>query len=249
MVQGFNYSTSLDIHPDSHPQKAAMWSGPSPPDPPSCLVQRQDTVTVPPLCEPQLQAAALSVIEAAKSQLAELKLADLFSQQLRPDKSSLFISEFLFHWAGVDSKPPEPIVSASKTALHALISDFLSNNPTSAASLSEFLLPVLPCLTSTSDCDELLSRLARLDAESATGEVSERIENLHAQKRRDIQAAFTFCLTRPSGRSNEGDAPVSMSTTKAVVGSEATIHTQDSEDAEGPAAPDDPDDRDGLGTE
>ena len=68
-----------------------MYSQTNPsPDLLNCFVQKQDTVVIPPLTDPQLQNAAFSVIEATKSQLSELKLADLFSQQLQGVKKKKF---------------------------------------------------------------------------------------------------------------------------------------------------------------
>jgi hypothetical protein len=233
-------------------QKVAMRMKPLSPDPPSCLIQHQDTVAIPPLSDPQLQQAAFSVLEAAKSQLAELKLADLFAQQLPPDKSPFFISEFLYHWTGIDSKPPESIVASSKKALHSIIRDFFTTYPASASAVSDLLISVLPHLTCAADLEDIVSRLNRYDNEDVAtfSERRDSIESLQAQKRRDIQRAFTFCLSRPMARDGEEETRMSMSTTKAVIGSEATTgHTPDSDDAEGVPTVDEPEELDVAGIE
>jgi hypothetical protein len=137
------------------------------------------------------------------------------------------------------------MLNASKRALRALIREFLSAHPGSASALNDLIAPLLPFLTSASDCEELLARLARSDSEAAPpGEFrdeSDPIVLLHAQKKRDIQRAFTFCLSRH--RDIEEDARFSMSTTKAVIGSESlTTHTgtQDSEEGDLIPVPEEP---------
>ncbi|OHT07927.1 hypothetical protein TRFO_05042 [Tritrichomonas foetus] len=222
----------------------------------NCFIQKQDTVTIPPLIDPQLQNAAFSVIEAAKSQLSELKLADLYSQQLQGDQHEQFVSEFLYHWAGVDSKPPESMIESSKKSLHSIIHGFLSTHDTDPVALSELICPLLPYLTNVNDVDELSSFLTRsvcanssIQEEDAdivdlatlgtvisevsfeTDERSESIKKLQEQKLRDLQRAFDMCLN-PHQSENEiesNDIPASyLSTTRAIFGSEATTaQTQD----------------------
>ena len=131
------------------------------PDLLNCFVQKQDTVVIPPLTDPQLQNAAFSVIEATKSQLSELKLADLYSQQLQGEKRSQFISEFIYHWAGVDSKPPESMIESSKKNLHSMINSFISTHDVTPSTLIEIICPILPYLTNLSDVEELSSYLTR----------------------------------------------------------------------------------------
>lgn len=127
----------------------------------NCFIQKQDTVSIPPLIDPQLQNAAFSVIEAAKSQLSELKLADLFAQQLHGDCRLQFISEFLYHWAGVDSKPPESMIDYAKKTVHSMIQEFLSTHDIDTISLGELICPLLPYLTTNSEIEELSSFLTR----------------------------------------------------------------------------------------
>ena len=127
----------------------------------NCFVQKQDTVVIPPLTDPQLQNAAFSVIEATKSQLSELKLADLFSQQLQGEKRSQFISEFIYHWAGVDSKPPESMVESSKKNLRSMIHSFLSTHEVDPSTLIEIICPLLPYITNISEVEELSAYLTR----------------------------------------------------------------------------------------
>jgi hypothetical protein len=224
-----------------------MFSSPlQQPDLLNIFIQKQDSVTIPPLSGPQLQNAAFSVIEATKSQLSELKLADLFAQQLPSDRSAQFISEFLYHWAGVDSKPPESMVESSKASLHTLIRDFLASHDVPTATLSELICPVLPCLTSVADVEELsacLSRsiyvaaspaedgasLAHFEAFGADAEPRDAIESLEAQKLRDIRRAFSVCLSHPEERFRMS----TVSTTRAVVGSESATQGPDSEDGDG----------------
>lgn len=191
------------------------------PDLMNCFIQKQDTVTIPPLSDPQLQNAAFSVIEAAKSQLSELKLADLFSKQLQGEKAAQFISEFLYHWAGVDSKPPESMVEQSKKSLHSIIHGFLSTHDTTPRDLSDLITPLLPYLTAVSDVDEFSSMLNRtvyggttMPEEAASlvdlatlgtvmsevivsdeqGEENEAIVELQNQKMREVQSAFRSIL-------------------------------------------------------
>jgi hypothetical protein len=216
------------------------------PDLLNIFIQKQDTVTIPPLSDPQLQNAAFSVIEATKSQLSELKLTDLFAQQLPSDRSTQFISEFLYQWAGVDSKPPESMVESSKASLHALIRDFLASHDVPASALSELICPVLPCLTSVADVEELsacLSRsiyvaaspaddgagIAQFEAFGADVEPRDAMESLEAQKLRDIRRAFGVCLSHPEERFRLS----TVSTTRAVVGSETATQGPDSEDGDG----------------
>ena len=188
----------------------------------NCFIQKQDTVTIPPLSDPQLQNAAFSVIEAAKSQLSELKLADLFSHQLQGEKCNQFISEFLYHWAGVDAKPPESMIESSKKSLHSIIHGFLSTHDTDPSSLSEVIVPLLPYLTSVSEVDDVsgyltrnifatsestpeeganLVELATLGAVMSEislepdGEESETAKVLREQKRAEIQKAFETFLS------------------------------------------------------
>ena len=189
----------------------------------NCFIQKQDTVMIPPLSDPQLQNAAFSVIEAAKAQLSELKLADLFSHQLQGEKCSQFISEFLYHWAGVDSKPPESMIESSKKSLHSIIHGFLSTHDTDPVSLSELITPLLPYLTSVSEVDDVSKFLTRnvcADGAEATEEganlvdlatlgtvmseisfeaedgESERAAQLREEKLREIQEAFETCLSQ-----------------------------------------------------
>lgn len=225
----------------------------------NCFIQKQDSVTIPPLIDPQLQNAAFSVIEAAKSQLSELKLADLYSQQLQGEQRGQFISEFLYHWAGVDSKPPESMVESSKKSLHSIIHGFLSTHDTEPEALSELICPLLPYLTNVNEVDDLSSFLTRsVCANSASQEEganmvdlatlgtvisevsvdtdgrSESIKQLQEQKLREIQRAFDICLN-PHPSENElesnGQQASYLSTTRAIFGSEATtIQTQDDTD-------------------
>lgn len=225
----------------------------------NCFIQKQDSVTIPPLIDPQLQNAAFSVIEAAKSQLSELKLADLYSQQLQGEQRGQFISEFLYHWAGVDSKPPESMVESSKKSLHSIIHGFLSTHDTQPESLNELICPLLPYLTSVNEVDDLSSFLTRsVCTNSANQEEganmvdlatlgtvisevsvdtngrSESMKQLQEQKLREIQRAFDICLNpHPSENeleSNDHQASY-LSTTRAIFGSEATtIQTQDDTD-------------------
>lgn len=197
-----------------------MLPGQVQPDLMNCFIQKQDTVTIPPLSDPQLQNAAFSVIEAAKSQLSELKLADLFSKQLQGEKASQFISEFLYHWAGVDSKPPESMVEQSKKSLHSIIHGFLSTHDTAPSELGGLISPLLPYLTSVSEVEEFSAMLNRtvyagttMPEEAASlvdlatlgtvmSEVSIDTEESpesdvaarQAAKRREIQSAFQTVL-------------------------------------------------------
>lgn len=221
----------------------------------NCFIQKQDSVTIPPLIDPQLQNAAFSVIEAAKSQLSELKLADLYSQQLQGEQRGQFISEFLYHWAGVDSKPPESMVESSKKSLHSIIHGFLSTHDIEPEVLNDTICPLLPYLTNVNEVDDLSSFLTRsVCANSAMQEEganmvdlatlgtvisevsldtdgrSESIKQLQAQKLREIQRAFDICLN-PHPSENEFESNSQQATTRAIFGSEApTIQTQDDTD-------------------
>jgi hypothetical protein len=224
----------------------------------NCFIQKQDTVAIPPLVDAQLQNAAFSVIEAAKSQLAELKLADLYAQQLQGDRYTQFISEFLYHWAGVDSKPPDAMVESCKQSLHSMVQEHVSLHESEPQTLVEVICPLLPYLSSVADADEVSAILTRIvhsaSEESADlkglatlrsalsemsfddsdlGESNEAYEQLQAQKLREIQRAFELCLS--GSRPLEGDFPPSSQWTGgAFLGSETTptIQTHGSDDAE-----------------
>ena len=231
----------------------------------NCFIQKQDTVTIPPLIDPQLQNAAFSVIEAAKSQLSEIKLADLYSQQLQGDQKGQFISEFLYHWAGVDSKPPESMIESSKKSLHSIIHGFISTHGIDPEAMNQLISPLLPYLTNVTEVEDFSTFLTRsvfanpnMPEEEAnivdlatlgtvisevsieTDERSESIKQLQNQRLKDIQRAFDICLNpHPSENeleSNEHQASY-FSTTRAVFGSEAPTQTQDDiDDIEGDAS-------------
>ena len=213
----------------------------------NCFIQKQDTVTIPPLTDPQLQSAAFSVIEAAKSQLSELKLADLYSQQLQGEKREMFISEFLYHWAGVDSKPPESMVESVKKSIHSLIHGFLSTHDTDPVALSELLTPLLPYLTNVADVDELSSFLTRsvcssgwvheegagivdlatlgtviseVSIDPEDDERSESMRQLQEMELRDLQRAFDICLNThqvDEVESNSNENPTSYLSTTRAI--------------------------------
>jgi len=205
----------------------------------SCFVQKHDSVVIPVLNDPQLQNAAFSVIEAAKSQLAELKLADLFSQQLIGDKKDQFISEFIYHWAGVETKPPESMVIASKRQLRTVVHDFLTSNQLSAMKVLEIIEPLLPFLTSQSDIDEFSVFLNKGISTSTSENIIEAVDdcndeprpenNDHYQsildkRRKDVQKAFSECIGSGNGLNLSELAQQShMSTTCGVFGSENPI--------------------------
>jgi hypothetical protein len=208
-----------------------------------CFIQKQDTVTIPPLSDPQLQNAAFSVIEAAKAQLSELKLADLFSQQLKGDDYTQFISEFLYHWAGLDAKPPEALVESSRKQLHSMVSQFVSTNRIDPAVLVDVLCPLLEHLASPDDVQDLLNSLTRTCAtageeganlvdlatlgtvmsEVARGEddshaqMNEAFAKLQTQRLREVQQAFDLCL-RLDVNGESADCQISVPV--AVFGSE-----------------------------
>jgi hypothetical protein len=193
---------------------------------------------MPSVSDPQLQQAAFAVLEAARAQLAELTLADLFAAQLPPERAAQFVAEFLFHSAGVDSRPPASMVAAAKRALRALVREFLAAHAGAAPALTDLIAPLLPFLACAADCEELAARLARADGGEAP-DGGEPGASLQAQKKRDIQRAFTFCLSKHA----EEDARFSISTTKAIIGSETlTAHTgtQDSDDGDPIPEPEEP---------
>ena len=218
----------------------------------NCFVQKQDTVVIPPLTDPQLQNAAFSVIEATKSQLSELKLADLFSQQLQGEKRSQFISEFIYHWAGVDSKPPESMVESSKKNLRSMIHSFLSTHEVDPSTLIDIICPLLPYITNISEVEELSAYLTRtifsgpqMQEEGADlvdlatlgtviSEVSsdqlvsvhnDEFQELQERKHKDIQNAFKLCLTLPGEESSAAQA----STTRGIFGSESLTRDSDTD--------------------
>ncbi|KAH0794199.1 hypothetical protein GPJ56_001802 [Histomonas meleagridis] len=185
----------------------------------NCIIQKKDTVTIPPLNDPQLQNVAMSLIEAVKSQLSELKLADLYSQQLEGDRRSQFISEFLYHWSGVDSKPPEPLIESSKNSLHTIINEFAEKQKVDPLTLSQIIGPLLPYLTSVSEVENFNNFLARhmgtdptVPEEEANmidlatlgsiiseisvnpSETNKEIQQLQGEKLKEIQKAFDECL-------------------------------------------------------
>ena len=185
----------------------------------NCMIQKQDTVTVPPLKDPQLQNVAMSRIESVKSQLSELKLADLYSQQLEGDRRSQFISEFLYHWSGVDSKPPEPLVESSKNSLHSIINNFIEIQKADPLVLSQVISPLLPYLTSASEVENFVNYLSRhmgsdpsepeeeanmIDLATLGSIISEisvdsseanaTIQQMQTEKLREVQRAFDECL-------------------------------------------------------
>lgn len=223
----------------------------SSPDILNCFVQKQDTVVIPPLTDPQLQNAAFSVIEAAKSQLSELKLADLYSQQLQGEKRSQFISEFLYHWAGVDSKPPESMVESSKKNLHSMIHSFISTHEVDPTTLIDIICPVLPYITNLNEVEELSSYLTRtiysgtaapeegadlvdlatlgtviseVSLNTTSSEHNDALQELQERKHKDIQNAFKLCLTLPG----EESSAAQESTTRGIFGSESQ-RTRDSD--------------------
>jgi hypothetical protein len=211
----------------------------------NCFIQKHEAVSIPPLCDAQLQNAAFSVIDAAKSQLSELKLADLFAQQLQGERYTQFISEFLYHWAGVDSKPPDAMIDSCKRQLHGLVREHLASHE---SPLTEILSPVLPFLTSVSDLDELSFALLRAvppvseepiaDTLRIPDGESNAIEQLQAERLREIQRAFQMCLSR--GGAVEGDFPMSSQWTgRSVLGSETTPTVQ-THDSDGESLPADP---------
>ena len=223
----------------------------SPTDVLNCFIPKQDTVVIPPLQDPQLQNVAFSVIEAAKSQLSELKLADLFSATLQGDAKSQFIGEFLFHWAGVDSKPPEQMLDYAKKSIHSMIINYVSTHNIEASQLTELICPLLPYLTNANEVDEFSAYLNRsilpdseiddenagiadlatlgtviseVSAESSKTEDSEAFLTLQQNKFQEIRRAFDLCLGTKS-QSNTSD--VRKFSTNAIFGSETTRESDD----------------------
>ena len=127
----------------------------------SCFIQKHDSVIVPHLNDPQLQNLAVSIIENSKFQLSELKLADLYSQQLPGERRTQFISEFIYHWSGVDTKPPEALIESSRKNLHSIIFDFLDNNDIYLNILIDILNPILNLIENVTDVEELTSYLEK----------------------------------------------------------------------------------------
>ena len=222
----------------------------SPSDVLNCFIPKQDTVVIPPLQDPQLQNVAFSVIEAAKSQLSELKLADLFSATLHGEAKSQFIGEFLFHWAGVDSKPPEQMLNSSKKSIHSLITNYVSSHNIEASQLTELICPLLPYLTNANEVDEFSTYLnssilpdsevdenagmadlatlgtviSEVSAESVNTEDSEAFLTLQQNKFQEIRRAFDLCLGTKS-QSNTSD--ILRFSTNAIFGSETTRESDD----------------------